>query len=35
MNKKIVISQKNACKVLFFFCAIVALNVPGSILYKE
>ena len=31
MNKKIVISQKNAWKVFFFFCAIVALNVPGSI----
>lgn len=34
MNKKIVISQKNAWKVLFFLCAIVALNVPGSIFYN-
>lgn len=35
MNKKIVISQKNVWKVLFFFCAIVALNVPGSIFYND
>ena len=34
MNK-IVISQKNAWKILFFLCAIVALNVPGSIFYND
>lgn len=34
MNK-IVISQKNVWKIIFFFCAIVALNVPGSIFYND
>lgn len=34
MNK-IVISQKNVWKILFFLCAIIALNVPGSIFYND
>lgn len=34
MNK-IVISKKNVWKIIFFFCAIVALNVPGSIFYND
>lgn len=34
MNK-IVISQKNVWKILFFLCAIVALNVPGSVFYND
>lgn len=32
---KIVISQKNVWKILFLFCAIIVLNVPGSVFYNE